>query len=80
MHNHPSDRTYYVITGRGIMRGPDQKEELTPGKVIKIPAMPVVETWAVKKSGTVESNSGFAVARTPCHPPHLTTTDRAAGS
>jgi quercetin dioxygenase-like cupin family protein len=21
MHNHPSDRTYYVLTGKGIMKG-----------------------------------------------------------
>ena len=38
MHNHPSDRTYYVITGRGIMRGPSETHELSPGKILSIPA------------------------------------------
>ncbi len=38
MHSHPSDRTYYVITGRGIMKGPGETHELSPGKIISIPA------------------------------------------
>lgn len=38
MHNHPSDRTYYVITGRGIMKGPNETHELSPGKMLSIPA------------------------------------------
>lgn len=38
MHSHPSDRTYYVITGRGIMKGPSETHELSPGKIISIPA------------------------------------------
>jgi len=38
MHNHPSDRTYFVVTGRGIMRGPNQKKDLSPGKIVQIPA------------------------------------------
>lgn len=38
MHNHPSDRTYYVITGRGIMKTPGHVEELYPGKILNIPA------------------------------------------
>lgn len=38
MHSHPGDRTYYVITGRGIMKGPNESHELTPGKIISIPA------------------------------------------
>ena len=38
MHSHPSDRTYYVLTGRGLMKGLDETHELSPGKVISIPA------------------------------------------
>ena len=38
MHNHPSDRTYYVLTGRGIMKGPNETHELSPGKILSIPA------------------------------------------
>jgi len=38
MHNHPSDRTYYVLTGRGIMKGLNETHELSPGKIISIPA------------------------------------------
>ena len=38
MHSHPSDRTYYVVTGRGIMKGPSETHELSPGKIISIPA------------------------------------------
>jgi mannose-6-phosphate isomerase-like protein (cupin superfamily) len=38
MHSHPSDRTYYVITGRGIMKGPNESHELSPGKILSIPA------------------------------------------
>lgn len=38
LHSHPADRTYYVITGRGIMKGLDETHELTPGKIISIPA------------------------------------------
>jgi mannose-6-phosphate isomerase-like protein (cupin superfamily) len=38
MHSHPSDRTYYVITGRGIMKGLNESHELSPGKVLSIPA------------------------------------------
>lgn len=38
MHSHPSDRTYYVVTGRGIMRGPNESHELSPGKILSIPA------------------------------------------
>jgi hypothetical protein len=36
MHSHPSDCTYYVITGRGIMKGPDETHELSPGKILSI--------------------------------------------
>lgn len=38
MHSHPSDRTYYVLTGRGVMKGPNETHELSPGKVLSIPA------------------------------------------
>ena len=38
MHSHPADRTYYVITGRGIMKGPNESHELSPGKILSIPA------------------------------------------
>lgn len=38
MHSHPSDRTYYVITGRGVMKGPNEVHELSPGKILSIPA------------------------------------------
>ena len=38
MHSHPSDRTYYVVTGRGIMKGPNETHELSPGKILSIPA------------------------------------------
>jgi quercetin dioxygenase-like cupin family protein len=38
MHSHPADRTYYVITGRGIMKGSSESHELSPGKIISIPA------------------------------------------
>lgn len=38
MHSHPSDRTYYVVTGRGIMKGPNEIHELSPGKILSIPA------------------------------------------
>ena len=38
MHSHPADRTYYVVTGRGLMKGPSETHELSPGKIISIPA------------------------------------------
>lgn len=38
MHSHPSDRTYYVVTGQGIMKGPKETHELSPGKILSIPA------------------------------------------
>lgn len=38
MHSHPSDRTYYVLTGRGIMKGPNESHQLSPGKILSIPA------------------------------------------
>jgi len=38
MHSHPSDRTYYVVAGRGIMKGLNESCELSPGKIISIPA------------------------------------------
>jgi mannose-6-phosphate isomerase-like protein (cupin superfamily) len=38
MHSHPSDRTYYVLTGRGIMKGPHETHELTAGQILSIPA------------------------------------------
>jgi mannose-6-phosphate isomerase-like protein (cupin superfamily) len=38
MHSHPSDRTYYVVTGRGVMKGPSESHELSPGKILSIPA------------------------------------------
>ena len=38
MHNHPSDRTYYVVTGRGIMKGLNESYELSPGMILSIPA------------------------------------------
>ncbi len=43
MHNHPSDRTYYVIKGRGIMKGPNESHELSPGKILSIPALEYYE-------------------------------------
>ena len=38
MHNHPSDRTYYVLTGRGVMKGLNETHELSAGKIVSIPA------------------------------------------
>jgi len=38
MHNHPSDRTYYVLTGKGIMKGLNETHELSAGMIISIPA------------------------------------------
>jgi len=38
MHSHPSDRTYYVLTGRGIMKGLNETHELSAGQIISIPA------------------------------------------
>jgi mannose-6-phosphate isomerase-like protein (cupin superfamily) len=38
MHNHPSDRTYFVVAGRGIMKGPNETHELSPGMILSIPA------------------------------------------
>ena len=43
MHNHPSDRTYYVIKGRGIMKGPNETHELSPGQILSIPALEYYE-------------------------------------
>ena len=38
MHSHPSDRTYYVLTGRGIIKGRNETHELAQGQIISIPA------------------------------------------
>lgn len=38
MHNHPSDRAYYVLTGKGIMKGRNESHELKQGQIISIPA------------------------------------------
>jgi quercetin dioxygenase-like cupin family protein len=38
MHNHPSDRTYYVLTGRGIIKGLHETHEVSQGQIISIPA------------------------------------------
>ena len=38
MHSHPSDRTYYVLTGRGTMKGLNESHELSQGQIISIPA------------------------------------------
>lgn len=38
MHSHPSDRTYYVLTGKGIMKGLNETHELSAGQIISIPA------------------------------------------
>ena len=38
MHSHPSDRTYYVLTGRGTMKGRNETHELSQGQIISIPA------------------------------------------
>jgi quercetin dioxygenase-like cupin family protein len=38
MHSHPSDRTYYVLSGRGVMKGLEETHELSPGQIISIPA------------------------------------------
>src|SRR5947208_1498858 len=38
MHNHPSDRTYNVLTGRGIMEGLNETHELSRGQIISMPA------------------------------------------
>ena len=38
MHNHPSDRTYYVLTGKGIMKGLNETHEVSAGQIISIPA------------------------------------------
>jgi mannose-6-phosphate isomerase-like protein (cupin superfamily) len=38
MHNHPSDRSYYVVSGRGIMKGLNERHELSPGMILSIPA------------------------------------------
>ena len=38
MHNHPSDRTYYVLTGKGVMKGLNESHEVSQGQIISIPA------------------------------------------
>lgn len=38
MHSHPSDRTYYVLTGKGIMKGLNESHEVSQGQIISIPA------------------------------------------
>ena len=38
MHNHPSDRTYYVLTGKGIVKGRNETHEVKQGEIISIPA------------------------------------------
>jgi quercetin dioxygenase-like cupin family protein len=38
MHSHPSDRSYYVLTGKGIMKGLNESHELSTGQIISIPA------------------------------------------
>src|SRR5258706_15983488 len=38
MHNPPSDRTYYVVAGRGVMKGLTETHELSPGKILSIRA------------------------------------------
>lgn len=38
MHSHPADRTYYVLAGRGVMKGPNETHELSPGNILSIPA------------------------------------------
>jgi len=38
MHNHPSDRTYYVLTGKGIMKGLNESHEISQGQILSIPA------------------------------------------
>ena len=43
MHNHPADRTYYVLTGRGIMKGPKETHQLEPGMILSIPALEYYE-------------------------------------
>ena len=43
MHNHPSDRTYFVVTGRGVIKGPNEIHELSPGMIISIPAFEYYE-------------------------------------
>ena len=38
MHNHPSDRSYYVLTGKGIIKGRNETHEVSQGQIISIPA------------------------------------------
>lgn len=38
MHSHPSDRTYYVLTGRGVMKGLNESHEIKQGQIISISA------------------------------------------
>lgn len=38
MHSHPSDRTYYVLTGRGIVKGLNESHEIKQGQIISISA------------------------------------------
>jgi quercetin dioxygenase-like cupin family protein len=38
MHNHPSDRTYFVLTGKGIIKGRNESYEVKQGQIISIPA------------------------------------------
>src|ERR1700752_1287902 len=38
MHNHPSARTYYVLTGKGTIKGPNETHEVSQGQIISIPA------------------------------------------
>jgi quercetin dioxygenase-like cupin family protein len=38
MHSHPSDRTYYVVTGRGIMKGLSETHDVSAGMILSIPA------------------------------------------
>ena len=34
MHNHPSDRTYYVLTGRGIMKSLNDRMRFQPVRLV----------------------------------------------
>ena len=69
MHNHPSDRTYYVVSGRGIIKGPSEKHELSPGKIISIPAHeyyegsnPYEEPMVLLGNSTAPTKEDFAKA------------------
>ncbi len=52
-HTHPTFEFYYVTRGRGVMQIGNEKREVFPGDLVKIPPNEIHSLWPASKNSSI---------------------------